>query len=815
MRLSALIPGDVRFAVRQLRKSPGFATGAIITLALGIGANVAIFSIVNSVLLRPFPFIAPNQLVWIYAQTPDNPRGPFTLPEFCDYRDQTTLFEGLAAIGNANGNLVDQGEPERVSGVRVSANIFQLLGTRQLRGRMLIPDDDRAGAPAVAIISYSLWSRRYAQQDVIGRQVVFSGEPRTIVGVLPPDFVLPNVDAEILVPLQPEADPRRAVRTSVHFLRFVGRLKPGVTLRQAHAELDSIRRNLQRQFPDASIGHNAVWPVPISEEIVARSRPMLVTLLGAVAALLLIACANLASLSLARAAARQRELAVRSALGATRRQIVRLLLTESALFAVVGGIAGLLLAHFGSQTLAQFIPTDLPRIQTLGLDYRILLFTGGIILLTTIVCGLAPAWLLSRTDLRNALATGARGSGGPTQSRLRRYLVAGQIGLALVLLAGAGLFLRSFVQLSNESAGFDPRNLLAARLSLPTNGYADRQAFVDYYDKLLPRLASIPGVDTAGVISLLPLTRAHASINFSLPDRPPANRDDTPAAHFRVVSPNYFSTMRIPLLSGRDFSEEDRPDSPPVAIISAPLARKFFSDRSPLGQRLLIDDNDTGPRPVEIIGVVGAVKQERLEVPTTFDIYLPLRQMRAESVPWLRNNSFWVLRTAVSPLSLEAAVRKEIRSVDSTVPASSIQSMEQIMAAALAARRFSLFLVGAFAATAVLLAAAGLYAVIAYGIGQRTREIGLRLALGATHLGVLRMILGEGVRLIVVGLVVGIIATAFLIRLISSQLYGVGSKDPVSIVLVSVLLATISLLACGMAARRALRIDPAVALRTD
>ena len=815
MNLAALIPADVRFAVRQLRKSPGFSMVAVLTLALGIGANVAIFSIVNSVLLRPFPLVDPERLVWIYAQTPDNPRGPFTLPEFCDYRDQTTLFEGLAAIGNSNGNLVDQGEAERVSGVRVSANIFELLGTRQLRGRTLIAADDRPDAPAVAMISYSLWSRRYAQQDVIGRQMIFNGDPRTIVGVLPRDFVLPNVDAEILLPLQPEADPRRAVRTSVHFLRFVGRMKPGVTLRQAHAELDSIRRNLQRQFPDASVGHNAVWPVRISEEIVARSRPMLVTLLGAVAALLLIACANLASLSLARAAGRQRELAVRSALGATRRQIVRLLLAETGVLALTGGIAGLGLAHSGSQTLAQFIPADLPRIQTLALDYRVLLFTVCIIFLTTIICGLAPAWLLSRTDLRDALATGARGSGGPAQSRLRRYLVAAQIGLALVLLACAGLFLRSFAQLSNESAGFDPRNLLAARLSLPTNGYADRDAFVRYYDKLLPRLAAIPGVESAGVISLLPLTRAHASINFLLPDRPPANRDDTPAAHFRVVSPKYFSTMRIPILSGRDFSEEDRPDRPAVAIISAPLARKFFSDRSPLGQRLLIDDNDAGPRPVEIIGVVGAVKQERLEVPTTFDVYLPLRQMRPESVPWLRNNSFWVLRTAVHPLSLEAAVRKEIRAIDSSVPASSIQSMEQIMAGALAARRFSLFLVGTFATTALLLAAAGLYAVISYGIGQRTREIGLRLALGATYSGVLRMILGEGFRLVLGGIVTGVIATSVLVRLISSQLYGVGTRDPVSLMVVAILLVTISLLACWMAARRALRIDPAIALRTD
>ena len=807
---------DVRFAFRQLRKSAGFFFVAVMTLALGIGANVAIFSIVDAVLLRPFAFTEPERVVWIYSQFPDNPRGPFTLPEFCDYRDQATLFDGLGAIGNYNANLVDSGDAERVQGVRLSAHLFQTLGARALFGRTLMTADDQAGAPAVAVISHGFWSRKYGRQDVTGRQVILNGEPRTIVGVLPPDFVLPNSDSDVMVPLQPDADPRRFVRTSVHFLRLVARLKPGVTAAQAHAELNSIRQNLHRQFPDESVGNTGVVALPLSDEIVGRSRPMLMTLLGSVGALLLIACANLASMSLARAAARQQELAVRSALGASRRDLVRLLMTESAVLAIVGGTIGFALAVWGSQTLAHFIPTDLPRIQNLALDYRILFFTGSIILLVTAICGLAPAWLLSRTDLRDALAAGGRGgSAGPGQSRLRRLLVAGQVGLALALLACAGLFLRSFAELTSETAGFDPRNVLSVRLSLPQTGYPDRNAFVAYYDKLIPRLASIPGVQSAGMISLLPLTRFHASINFSLPDRPPAKRDDTPAAHFRVVSPGYFATMRIQLLSGRDFSEEDTPDRVPVAIISAPLAQKFFSDRSPIGQRLLIDDNDKGPRPVEIVGVVAGVKQEKLEVPVTLDVYLPLRQMSAESVPWLRNNSFWVMRTVVSPLTLESAVRKQIRAIDSEVPTTHVRSMEQNMGLALGARRFSLFLIGIFAAAALLLAAAGLYAVIAYGIAQRTREIGLRMALGATRGGVLLMILREGLRLVLTGVGIGIIATVGLVRLITSQLYGVSPRDPMSFVSVVILLAVISLLACWVAARRALRIDPAIALRAD
>jgi putative ABC transport system permease protein len=807
---------DFRFALRQLRKSPAFSLVAVLTLALGIGANVAIFSVVNAVLLRPFAFTQPEKLLWIWAQRAETSRGNFTLPEFCDYRDQNTLFEGLAAIGSYNANLVDQSEAERVQGVRLSANIFQILGVQPVLGRVLDSADDRPEAPAVALISHGLWARRYGKQStIIGTNVTLNGEPRTIVGVLPPDFVLPNLDTDVAVPLQPDADPRRSVRTSVNFLRFVGRIKPGVSMEQARAELDSIRQNLRRQYPDAYAGKIGVVTVPLTEEIVGNSRSMLVTILGAVAALLLIACVNLAGMSLARAAARQRELAMRSALGATRNHLIRLLLAESALLAIAGGGLGLLLATWGSGALVSFVPADLPRIHDLGIDVRVLIFTAGSILLATGVCGLAPAWLLSRTDLRDALASGGRGSpGGSTQSRLRSGLVAGQVGLALVLLASAGLFLRSFALLAKENPGFDARNVLTVRLSLPALGYPDRAALVRLYERLLPRLNALPGVESAGFVSLLPLSPGHFSIPFTVADRPPATGDETPAANFRIITPGYFSSMRIPLRSGRNFTEEDTGDRPPVAIISAPLAQKFFSDRSPLGQRLLLDDTDGPPRPVEIVGVVGQVKQDKLEIPATFDIYLPLPQVPKESVPILRNYSFWVVRTSMPPAALESSVRNEIRGLDANVPAS-LRIMEQVLASVLATRRFSLLLVALFAATALLVAAAGLYAVIAYGIAQRIREIGLRLALGATRAQVLRMILTEGFRLVCVGIGLGFVATLALMKLISSQLYGVSARDPLSLILVTALLAIISLLACLMAAQRALRVDPAVALRSD
>jgi len=806
---------DLRFALRQLRKSSGFTFVAVLTLALGIGANVAIFSVVNTVLLRPFAFSHPERLVWISSQLPTNPRAPFSLPEFCDYRDQNTLFDGLAAVGTYNANLIDGGEPEHVQGLRASANLFQLLGVRTVRGRAFVSEDDALNAASIAMISYGLWSRRYAKQDVIGHSVNLNGEPRVIVGVLPPDFAVPNFESDVVVPLQPEGDPRRKIRTSVHFLRFVGRLKPGVTLAQGRAELDAIRHDIQRKFPEGNVGSTGVTVLALSDEIVGNVRPMLITILGAVAALLLIACANLASLSLARAASRQRDLAVRAALGAARSQLIRLLFMESALLAVVGSVIGFLLSLWGSDILIRFVPADLPRANALTIDGRVLLFTAAVAIGTMLICGLVPAWLLSRTDLRDALASGRGEAGSSAQSRLRRLLVTAQVALALVLLASAGLFLRSFAQLTRENPGFDSNRVLTVRLSLSTDSYPDRGSVVRLVDKFLPRLTSIPGVKSAGIVSLLPLGGGHSSINFTVPDRPPSKREDTPRANYRLVTPGYISTMRIPILSGRDFAEEDDANRPVVALISASLARELFSDRSALGQRLLIDDSDGDPRPVQIVGVVGDVKQEKLEVQPTFDIYLPWRQVIPEAVPWLRSTSFLVFRTSMPPMSLEMAVRKEIHDLDPSIPTTNIRSMEEVMGGALAVRRFSLSLVGVFALTALLLAAAALYAVIAYGIEQRTREIGVRMALGATRLGILQMIVSEGFRLVATGIALGFLAVIPLANLIATQLYGVGTHDLLTYTIVLVALSAAGLFASYFAARRAMHLDPMVALRHE
>lgn len=809
---------DFRFALRQLRKSPAFALVAVLTLALGIGATVAAFSVVNAVLLRPFAFSDPERLLWIYSQRPDADRASFSLPEYCDYRDQNTSFEGLAAIGSYSANLSDSGEPERVQGVRISANAFGLLGLRPLLGRGLIADDDRNGAPAIAVISYALWSQRYGQtSNVVGRSVTLNGEAREIVGVLPRDFALPNLDTAVLVPLQPESDPRRSVRNSVSFLRMVGRLKTNVTAEQAHAELDSIRQNLRRQFPDFYAGKLGVTVVRLTEEIVGNVKALLVTIFCAAGAVLLVGCTNLAGISLSRAAARQRELAVRTALGATRRQLVRLLLAESATLALMGGSLGLGLAVFGRQALVRMTPTDLPRIENFSLDWKVWVFGSLLILIATIVCGLAPAWLLSRSDLREALVTGGRGSsGGTLQSRLRTWLVAGQIALALVLLANACLLFRSFIRLSSEQPGFDSSHVLTVRLALPQVTYTDRAALVQYYDRLQPRLASLPGTQHVGLVSILPLApKSQSTILFTRADQPPAKREDTPSSNYRIVSPDYFRAMGIPLFNGRHFTEEDDGARPPVAIVSAVLASKQFPDRSPIGQRLVIDDVDGDPRSVEIVGVVGPVKQGNLETPAKPDIYLPLRQAPRDAMPWLRYSTYWVVRALPTAPPIEQPIRTEIRNTDPDVAVGDVRPMTQLMAAALAARRFALLLVGFFAGAALFLSAAGLYAVISYGIQQRTREIGVRLALGATRGRILAMIFREGGLLLGSGIVAGLLAALFTAKLVASQVYGISERDPLSLAVVSLLIAAITMVACWIAARRAMIVDPVVALRSE
>jgi putative ABC transport system permease protein len=668
------------------------------------------------------------------------------------------------------------------------------------------------------LISYGLWSRRYARDPaVIGRAVNLNGETREIVGVLPASFAVPNLDTEIVVPLQPDADPRRNVRNSVNFLRMVGRLKPKVTAQQAHAELESVWQNLQRQYPGIYTGKVGIILIPLTQEIVANIKSVLLTIFCAAGAVLLVGCVNLAGIALSRAAARQRELAVRIALGATRGQLTRLLLTESFVLALVGGSLGMLLEVWGQRALLHLVPTDLPRIESFSIDWMVLLFAGSLVFLAALACGLAPAWLLSRADLREALVSSGRGStGGGLQSRLRTWLVSAQIALALVLLANAGLLLRSFVRLSSELPGFNSIDVQTIRFSLPQTGYPAVPTIVHFYDQLHSRASAISGIKSNALISILPLAPKSISfVPFTRPDRPPARPEDRPSTNYRIVTPDYFRTMGIPLLDGRNFTESDDAEHPPVAIVSTIVAKNHFPDRSPIGQRILVEDTDGDPRPVEIVGIVGPVKQTNLETPAKADIYLPLRQMPKDGVPWIRNSAYWVIKTSGGAAGVERLLRDTIQNVDPNVAVGTVRPMSEAVAAALAARRFSLLLVGSFAAAALFLAAAGLYGVISYGIQQRNREIGVRLALGATRATILRMIFKEGAVLFAGGIIAGFTIALALARLVASQMYGVNEHDPFSFAIVGLILSIISFLACGIAARRAMNIDPIVSLRCE
>jgi putative ABC transport system permease protein len=546
-------------------------------------------------------------------------------------------------------------------------------------------------------------------------------------------------------------------------------------------------------------------------------RSVLLTIFCAAGAVLLVGCVNLAGISFSRAAARQRELAVRVALGATRRQLTRLLLTESLVLALIGGSLGMLLEVWGQKALLRLVPTDLPRIESFSIDWTVLLFAGVLIFMAALACGLAPAWLLSRSDLRDTLLSGGRGSaGGGFHSRLRRWLVSGQIALALVLLANAGLLLRSFMRLSSEGVGFDRTNVQTIRFSLPQTGYDNVASIVHFFDQLHSGASTINGIKSDALVSILPLAPKSISfVHFTRLDRPPARLEDTPSTNYRIVSPEYFSTMGIPLLEGRNFTESDDAEHPPVAIVSSTVAKDHFPERSPIGQRVLVDDTDSDPRPVEIIGIVGPVKQTNLETPAKADMYLPLRQMPKDGVPWLRNSAYWVIKTNGGAKRSEKLLRDTIQKVDPNVAVGPLRPMTEAVAAALAARRFSLLLVGSFAAAALFLAAAGLYAVISYGIQQRNREIGVRLALGATRLTILRMIFKEGIALLAGGIITGFAVAQALAKLIASQMYGVNEHDPFSFALVVLILSFISVIACGIAARRAMNIDPLLSLQCE
>jgi putative ABC transport system permease protein len=789
----------------------------ILALALAIGANSTIFSLVNTILLQQLPFDSPERLVWIASKRPDRDDAPFSLPEYMDYREQSQSFEQMAAYGNLGMNLTGSGDAERLQGIRASANFFAALGTKAVVGRTLQPQDDHPGNPRVVVLGHGLWKRRLGgEANILGQRLTLNGTDYEVVGILSPEFIFPERTAELVIPLVPDADPWRHNRSSVNFLRLIGRLNRNVSRHQAEGEMNAICKRLREQFPVEQARDIGVRITDLREALVGNFRQSLWILLGAMGIVLLVMSANLANLMLTRGTTRQREIALRYALGASRARIMRQLLAEGGLLALVGGGLGLILAAPSLRLLLQFAPVDLPRVAEVHVDGTILIWTLAVSILTGMIFSLAPGWQASQVNPNHAIKGAGRGlSEGRPGLRMRKFLVVFEVGLATVLLVTGGLLLKTFARLQHVDPGFNTAAILVARISLPATGYPDRDAVNVLYEKLRARLQRVPGIQSVGVVSLAPMTGLIARVDFTVEGRPPESADRVPVAQYRVVSPGYMRTMSIPVLQGREFTDQDTFVTRPVVLINSTLAQRFFPSGDAIGKQLRIDDNDAEPRLMEIVGVVGDVKQSGLDSPTAYEVYAALPQLHPAVTVWLRANMFWMVRTNQDPVSFVGPFRNALREIAIDVPASSIQPMEQYLSAWIAPRKFNLLLLSTFACAGLLLAAWGIYAVVSYSVVLRTHEIGIRMALGAEKGTILLQIVRKGTILALMGVVVGLATAAALGRVIQGMLFEMGPVDFVTYAAVSGLLLTISTLACYLPARRASRLDPIKALRSE
>jgi predicted permease len=814
--MDALIQ-DIRFALRLLIKNRSFTAAAVLTLAVGIGANTAIFSLVNAVLLRQLSFKNPDQLMRIWSSRTDMDKGNFSLPDFIDYRDQNRTLERISAFSTWSANLVNAGEPERVFGVRSSANIFQMLGVNAEIGRTLLDEDDNPGNTRFVVLSHSFWNRRFGMSaDILGRQLTLNDENYTVAGVLPPSFAFPGMEADIVVPLVPDTDPLRKERGSVSFLNVIGRLKEGVTRQQAETDLNAIASQLQQLYPVTNGHKKGAKLVPLHEELVGNFRLAFIVLSGAVGLVLLIACANLANLVLAKASTRYREMAIRLAIGATRGRLVRQLLTENILLALLGGSLGLILTQPAMRAMIALSPASLPRAGEIGIDARVLLFTLLISLLSGVLFGLMPTLNISKDNLTEDLKGSGKGaSDGSRRNSTRNLLILFEVAISLLLLISAGLLAKSFLRLQAVSPGFDIKNLLVMRLSLPKAQYSKPEMVAAFYEQLSAKIENLPGVQSVGATSVLPLGGSNVRINFTILGRPPLSVSERPMTQYRMTGPNYLRTMDIPIMSGRDFADRDTLHAQPVAIINDSFARRYWPDESPLGAHVKIDDNNQAPREVEVIGVVGDVRHTGLHEDPSPEIYVPISQIPEENIPLLTNNMNWVVRTSAEPLTLAGAVRREVRSVNANVPTSYTRNMEQFISSSLAPSRFNLFFLGIFSIVALLLAGTGIYAVISYSVAQRTHEFGIRMALGAQQMDVLKMVVGSSLKIVLIGVALGLVAAYILTRLLSNLLYGISVTDPSIFASMALLFIIIALLASYIPARRAAKVDPIIALRSE
>ena len=807
---------DLRYGARMLLKQPGFTIVAVIALALGIGANTAIFSVVNAILLRPLNYKDSDRLVQINHNYPKlDLKASVSAIGYTHYRDHCDAFEAIGAASSWAVNLTESGDPERLLGMAVSHTFLPMLGIEPARGRVFTSDEDQPGHDRVVVLSDGLWHRRFAgDPNLVGNTIRLNGENYTVVGIMPPSFQFGRefaqpIDLYSPIAFTPEQlDPNRWRN---EFLFVVAKLKPNVTLEHAQAQMDTIAANVRREyFGGGDADDPSSWGLllrSLSEIVVGEIRPALLVLLAAVGFVLLIACANVANLLLARAALRHKEIAIRSALGAGRWRVIRQLLTESILLAVIGGAIGLALAYWGMRAMLSLNEDRIPRAGEIGIDGRVLFFTAGVALLTGVLFGLFPALQTSKTDLHAVLKEGGRS--GSARRSVRGLFVVAEVALALVLLVGAGLLLKSFQKLQEVNPGFNPEHVLTMQISLPATKYQEPQQVDAFFQQALEKVNALPGVQSAGVSTSVPMSGANSAGSFSIEGRTIAPGEMAPWGNRWFAGASYFQTLGVPLIKGRYFDDRDVRDAPPVAIIDETMERKFWPDENPIGRRISFQRDPQG-NPVwrEVVGVVGHVKHKGLEGESPVQYYIPHRQLAV-------NNVFLVVRTAVEPASMAGAVRGSIQQVDRELPVFRVTTMERMVADSMTQRRFAMTLLGVFAFVALILASVGLYGVMSYSVTHRTNEIGIRMALGATVTDVLGMVVGQGMKLSLAGVGIGLAGAFALTRVMRTLLFGVSATDPLTYALVALVLAAVSLVACFVPARRATKVDPMEALRYE
>ncbi|MGA8274552.1 MAG: ABC transporter permease [Candidatus Sulfotelmatobacter sp.] len=811
---------DFRYTFRQLRKNPGFTAVALLTLTLGIGANTALFSVINGVLLSPLPFPQPEQLVTLHENKPHFEGGSLSYPNFRDWQKDNHTFSSIAVARRDAFSLTGSGEAEQIGGEFVSSDFFQILGVKPALGRTFAQGEDEVGAGPVALISAGLWKRKFnSAPDILGKNITLDAKPYTIVGVIPADFhlVIPGFRYDqVYVPIGQWSNPLLLQRGAGLGIHGIGRLKPGVTIEQARADMEEVTRDLTEAFPEADKGITAKL-TPLKEQMVSGVRSFLFVLLAAVGFVLLIACVNVANLLLARSTHRTREFAVRAALGASQGRVVRQLLTESTMLALAGGALSLLVAAWGTRTALGMLPAAVPRAEQVGLDAHVLIFTAVISVLAGVLFGLTPALKTSRPDLHESLKQGGRGTSG-TRHRTQRAFVIAEMALALVLLTGAGLTIRSLTKLWRVDPGFNPHNVLTFGVSLPPsmmNAKPDaiQATFREFDDKL----ASIPGVEAVSQTwGAVPLSSDDEQLFWPEGQPKPANENDLNWALDYIVEPDYLRAMDIPLLHGRFFTAQDNQHSPLVVVVDEVFAQKYFPSQDPVGRRINLNLFN---RPAEIVGVVGHVKQWGLgtddQQSLRSDLYFPCLQMPDDFVANAPSGSTVIVRASGASAGIFDSIRHISAQMSNQQVLFGAQTMDSIISDSVASQRFSMILLAVFAVLALLLASVGIYGVISHVVSQRTREIGIRMALGARRRDVSRMVLGDGARMTLIGAAIGVVAALGLTRLMASMLFGVTPTDPITFVAVAVLLCGIALFACYLPARRAMRVDPMVALRYE